>query len=168
MLALSIIPKTCSQELKNTLASKSCSTTMESKQRLNSIMIVKSISSKYSGITSFKQCARLCFDTGAPTCLYFGFQLSSKMCLFFKGNLNNEAISRLIFEKWRYGRVTASKMVCIKISFRFRSNLELQEAKFWFSSFYEHLISLDGPCLSLRFKDSYDALVRLFGEVPYR
>ncbi|XP_066935786.1 uncharacterized protein [Clytia hemisphaerica] len=98
-----------SQQLQNKYTDKSCSTKDKSKNRVHSLMIVKNIHSKHGEISTFNECASLCYNAGSSTCPYFGYQLGSKSCLFFKENLQNETISRLLSESWRYGRVLANK-----------------------------------------------------------
>ncbi|XP_066911749.1 uncharacterized protein [Clytia hemisphaerica] len=98
-----------SQELKNDLTDKTCGAKDDAKYRIHSLMIVKNIHSKHGAISTFNECAHLCFNAGSGTCPYFGYHSRSKSCLFFKRNLKNETISRLLVEKWRYGRIITNK-----------------------------------------------------------
>lgn len=99
----------CHGQLLKVKDDKSCTTKMASKYRVHSLLIGRSISHTLSDIQSFMDCQKRCsVDT---VCQYAAHNEVTKSCLFFKQNLAEETISRLIFEGWKYGRVNSDGIV---------------------------------------------------------
>ena len=49
------------------------------------------------------ECYTQCYNE--QDCDYFAYNETAQICLFVKGTVGNEAISRFIFEGWTYGRI---------------------------------------------------------------
>ena len=78
--------------------------------RVHSLFITKYITSKHDGMSGYGKCARLRFQVNPLTpCAYYAYHLD--VCMFFKDNIPNEVVSRLLFQKWNYGRVMSNGRV---------------------------------------------------------
>ena len=87
---------------------RSCSLTSESKYRVWSLFIGEYVIS-LTNEKPIKDCFTDCYNSAE--CEYFAHKESTQSCLHFKNIINKEAISRLIFEGWKFGRVDTNKKV---------------------------------------------------------
>ena len=88
---------------------KSCSTKMASRHRVHSLMIGKSISQTLSNIADQLDCLKRCSQDSV--CKLMAHNQATKVCFFFKEELVQETISRLMFEGWTCGRANSDSKV---------------------------------------------------------
>ena len=109
ILLLVLALQICQGQLIKLKDDKSCSTKMASRHRVHSLMIGKSISQTLSNIADQFDCFKRCKQD--PICQLSAHNQATKSCFFFKEQLAQETISRLIFEGWTCGRVNSDDQV---------------------------------------------------------
>lgn len=105
LLALQI----CQGQMIKIKDDKSCSTKMASRHRVHSLMIGKSISQTLSNVADQLDCLKRCSQDSI--CQLMAHNQATKVCFFFKEELAQETISRLMFEGWTCGRVNSDSKV---------------------------------------------------------
>ena len=108
-IMLLLVLQTCQGQMIKIKNDKSCSTKMASRHRVHSLMIGKSTSQTLSNIADQLDCQARCSQDSV--CQFAAHNRATKACVFFKEELAEETISRLIFEGWKYGRVNSDSKV---------------------------------------------------------
>jgi len=89
----------------------SCGSELSSNARASSLFILQKVSNMLYDSLSLKDCFKAChLDT---SCAFSAHHEVRKECLFFTGLADEESISRLMAEGWKYGKVNSKNMVSI-------------------------------------------------------
>ncbi|XP_066913090.1 uncharacterized protein [Clytia hemisphaerica] len=89
----------------------SCSTKIQAKLRVQSILIAKKISAHEKNIQTLRDCFTRC----TTNCGSFAYHESKKTCLIFTEVLAKEVISRFMSEGWQYGKVNSKNKIILYV-----------------------------------------------------
>ena len=82
---------------------------MSSRERVHSLLIASKMTEVLNNISDMLDCQRRCSEDSV--CQYAAHKAQENTCAFFKEHLAHETISRLMFQGWKYGRVTSTRVV---------------------------------------------------------